>query len=98
MDVHLPLNMTMIRPRDSVRQGECVNECVDIYKRLEKHLQRVLVDYKHCNQDKIFLWHEDRIIARTEWILAPLKGSHGASCHFGADRTLKLFRKWFHTT
>ena len=47
MDVHLPLNMTMIRPHDSVKQGECLRVCVDIYKRFEKHPQRVLVGYEH---------------------------------------------------
>ena len=31
-------------------------------------------------------------------ILAFLKWTHESSGHVGADRTLKLFKKWFHTT
>ena len=38
MDVHLNLNMTMIRPLDGLRQVEYLKEFGDIYKRLEKRL------------------------------------------------------------
>ena len=34
MDVHLDLNMTMIRPLDEIRQVEYVKEFGNIYKRL----------------------------------------------------------------
>ena len=33
MDVHLDLNITMIRPRDGLQQFECLREFGDIYKR-----------------------------------------------------------------
>ena len=44
MDVHLDLNMTMIRPLDGLRQMEYLKEFEDIYKRLEKRLEPVLVN------------------------------------------------------
>ena len=39
MDVHLDLNMTIIRPLDGLQQVEYLKEFGDIYKRLEKRLQ-----------------------------------------------------------
>ena len=47
MDVHLDLNMTMIRPLDGLQQSEYLKEFGDIYKRLEKRLEPLLV-----NQDQ----------------------------------------------
>ena len=44
MDVHLDLNMTMIRPLDGLRQVEYLKEFEDIYKSLEKRLEPVLVN------------------------------------------------------
>ena len=44
MDVHLDLNMTMIRPLDGLRQVEYLKEFGDIYQRLEKRLEPVLVN------------------------------------------------------
>ena len=44
MDVHLDLNMTMIRPLDVLQQAEYLKEFGDIYKRLEKRLEPLLVD------------------------------------------------------
>ena len=44
MDVHLDLNMTMIRPLDGLRQVKYLKEFGDIYKRLEKRLEPVLVN------------------------------------------------------
>ena len=44
MDVHLYLNMTMIRPLDGLRQLEYLKEFGNIYKRLEKRLEPVLVN------------------------------------------------------
>ena len=38
MDVHLDLNMTIIRPLDGLQQAEYLKEFGDIYKRLEKRL------------------------------------------------------------
>ena len=43
MDVHLDLDMTMIRPQDGLQQVEYLKEFWDIYKRLEKRLEPVLV-------------------------------------------------------
>ena len=43
MDVHLDLNMTMIRPLDGLQQVEYLKEFGDIYKRLEKQLEPALV-------------------------------------------------------
>ena len=36
MDVHLDLNITMIRPLDGLQQAEYLKEFGDIYKRLKK--------------------------------------------------------------
>ena len=47
MDVHLDLNMTMIRPLDGLQQSEYLKEFGNIYKRLEKRLEPLLV-----NQDQ----------------------------------------------
>ena len=44
MDVHLDLNMTMIRPVDGLRQVEYLKEFWDIFERLEKSLEPVLVN------------------------------------------------------
>ena len=43
MDVHLDLNMTMIRPPDGLQQVEYLKEFGDIYKRLEKRPEPALV-------------------------------------------------------
>ena len=47
MDVHLDLNMTMIRPLDGLQQSEYLKEFRDIYKRLKKGLEPLL-----ANQDQ----------------------------------------------
>ena len=52
MDVHLDSNMTMIRPLDGLRQVEYLKEFGDIYKRLEKHLQPVLINQEQWKRDK----------------------------------------------
>ena len=44
MDLHLDLNMTMMRPLDGLRQVEYLKEFGDIYKRLEKRLEPVPVN------------------------------------------------------
>ena len=44
MDVHLDLNMTMIRPLDGLQQVEYVKKSGDIYKRLKKRLEPALVN------------------------------------------------------
>ena len=98
MDVHLDLNMTMIRPLDGLQQSEYLKEFGDIYKRLEKCLEPLLVNQDQWKRDKSSLWHEDRIMVPSDRVPALLKWTHESSGHVGADRTLRLFKQWFHTT
>ena len=98
MDVHLDLNMTMIRPLDGLQQSEYVKEFGDIYKRLEKRLEPLLVNQDQWKRDKSHLWHEDCIVVPSDRVPALLKWTHESSGHVGADRTLRLFKQWFHTT
>ena len=51
MDVHLHLHMTMIRFLDGLQQDEYLKEFGDIYKRLEKRLEPVLVSQEQCKPD-----------------------------------------------
>ena len=71
MHVHLDLNMTMIRPLDGLRQVEYLKEFGDIYKRLQKRLETVLVNQEQWKRDNAFLWHED-------WIVMPSETNPGA--------------------
>ena len=98
MDVHLDLNMTMIRPLDGLHQAEYLKEFGDIYKRTEKRLEPVLVNPEQWKRDKSYLWHEDRIVVPSDRVPAILKWTHESSGHVGADRTLRLFKQCFHTT
>ena len=98
MDVHLDLNMTNIRHLDGLKQVEYLKELGDIYKRLEKRLKPVQVNQEQWKRDKTYLWHEDRIVVPSDGIPALLKWTHESSGHVGADRTLRLFNKWFHST
>ena len=98
MDVHLDLNMTMIRPLDGLRQVEYLKEVGDIYKRPEKRLEPVLANQEWWEQDKTYLGHEDRIVLPSDRVPALLKWSHESSGHVGANRTLRLFKQWFHST
>ena len=98
MDVHNDLNMTMLRPLDGLQQVEDPKEFWDIYERLEKRLEPVQVNQEQWKRDKTYLWHEDRIVMPSDCIPALLKWTHESSGHVGADRTLKLLRKWFHST
>ena len=52
MDVHLALNMTMIRPLERRQQVEYLSEFGDIYKPLEKRLEPVLVNQEQWKRDK----------------------------------------------
>ena len=61
MDVHLDLNMTMIRTLDGLKQGGYLKEFGDIHKCLEKRLEPVLVNQEQWKKDKTYLWHDDRI-------------------------------------
>ena len=38
----------------------------DIYKRLEKHLDPLLVNEDQWKRDKSYLWHEDRIVVPSD--------------------------------
>ena len=98
MDVHLDLNMTMIRPPDGLQQAEYLKEFGDSYKRLGKRLEPVLVNQEQWKRDKTYLWHEDRIVLARDRIPALLKWTHESSGHVGADRTFKRFKQWFHST
>ena len=98
MDVHLDLNMTMIRPLEGYQQSEYLKEFGDIYKRLEKRLEPLLVNQDQWKRDKSYLRHEDRIVVPSDRVPALLKWTHESSSHVGADRTLRLFKQWFHTT
>ena len=98
MDVHLDFYMTMIRPLNRLQQVEYLKKFEDIYKRLEKRLESVLVNQEQWKRDKTYLWHEDRIVVPSDRIPALLKWTHESSGHVGADRTFKLFKKWCHST
>ena len=98
MDVDLDLNMTMIRPLDGLEQMEYLKEFGDMYKRLEKRLEPALVDQEQWKRDKTYLWHQDQIVVPSERIPALLKWTHESSGHVGANRSLKLFKQWFHCT
>ena len=98
MDVHLDLNITMIRPLDGLQQSEYLKEFVDIYKQLKKRLEPLLVNQDQWKRDKSYLWHEDRIVVPSDRVPALLKWTHESSGHVGADRTLRLFKQWFHST
>ena len=98
MDLHLDLDMTMIRPLDGLRQVESLNEFGDIYKRLEKRLEPALVNQEQWKWDKTYLWHEDQIVVPSDRIPALLNRTHDASGHVGPNRTLTLFKQWFHST
>ena len=88
----------MFRPLDELEQVEYVKEFGDIYIRLEKRLKPVLSNQEQWERNKTYLWHEDQIIVPSDRISALLKWTHESSGHVGADRTLRLFQKWFHST
>ena len=73
MDVHLDLNMTMIRPLDGLQQVEYLKEFGDICKRPKKHLEPVLVNQEQWKRDGTYLWHEDRIVLPSDRIPARLR-------------------------
>ena len=98
MDVQLDLNMTMIRPPDGLQQVGYLKEFGDIYKRLEKRLEHALVNQDQWKRDKTYLWDEDRIVVPSNRILALFKWAYESSGHVGANRTLKRFKQWFHST
>ena len=88
----------MSRPLDRLQQVEYLKEFGDIYKRLEKRPEPVLVNQEQWKRDKTYLWHEDRIVVPSDEIPALLTWIHESSDHVGADRTWRLLKKWFHST
>ena len=77
---------------------EYPKEFGDIYKRLEKRLEALLVNQEQWKRDKSYLWLEDRIVVPSDRVPALLKWTHESSGHVGTDGTLRLFKQWFHTT
>ena len=99
MDVPLDLNMTMIRPLDGLQQSEYLQEFGDIYRRLEKRLEPLLVNQDQWKRDKSYLWHEDRIVVPSDRVPALLKWNPMSPVVMWVlTRTLRLFKQWFHTT
>ena len=98
MNVHLDLNMSMIPHLDALQPSEYLKEFGDIYKRPENRLEPLLVNQDQWKRDKSYLWHEDRIVVPSDRVPALLKWTYESSGHLGADRTLRLFKQWFHTT
>ena len=98
LDVHLDLNMTMMRPLYGLRQVEYLKVFGDIYKRLEKRLEPVLVNQEQWKRDKTYLWHEDLIVMPSDRIPVLLRWTHESSVHVGASRTMGPFKQWFHST
>ena len=89
---------TRIRPLDGLKEVQYLKEFGDIYKRLEKRLEPILVKQEQWTRDRTYRWHEDPIVVPSNRILALLKWTHESSGHVGADRTLRLFKQWFHST
>ena len=81
MDVHLDLNMTMIRPLDGLQQAEYLKDFGDIYKRLQERLEPALVNQDQWKRDKTYLWHGDRMIVPSDRIPALLKWTHESCGH-----------------
>ena len=98
IDVHLDLNMTMIRHLDGIRQVEYLKEFGDIYKRRKKPLEPLLVNQEQWKRETTYLWHDDRIVVPSERIPALLKCTYESSRRVGASGTLGLFKQWFHCT
>ena len=69
--------MTIIRPLDGLQQPEYLKEFGDIYKRLEKHLEPLLVNQDQWKRDKSYLWHEYRIVVPSDRVSGLLKWTHG---------------------
>ena len=60
-------------PLDGLKQVQYLKEFGNIYKRLEKRLEPVLVNQEQWKRDKTYLWHEDRIVVPSDRIPALLK-------------------------
>ena len=73
MDVQLDLHISMIRPLDGLQHVEYLKEFGEIYNRVEKRLEPVLVNQEQWNREKIYIWHEDRKVVRSDRIPALLK-------------------------
>ena len=71
--------MTMIRPLDGLQQSEYLQEFGDIYRRLEKRLEPLLVNQDQWKRDKGYLWHEDGIVVPSDRVPALLKWTHESS-------------------
>ena len=88
MDVHLDLNMTMIRPLDGLQQAEYLKEFRDTFKRLQKRLEPLLVNQEQWKRDKSYLWQKDRIVVPSDRVQALLKWTDCNRCivvHLSCD-------------
>ena len=65
---------SMIRPLDALGKAEYLKEFRDIYKRLEKRLEPLLVNQEQWKRDKSYLWHEDRIVVPSDRVPALFGG------------------------
>ena len=49
-------------------------------------------------RDKTYLWHEHRMVVPSNRIPALVTWTHESSGHVGANHTLRLLKRWFHST
>ena len=77
---------------------EYLKEFVDIYKRLGKRLEPLLVNQEQWKRDKSYFWHQEHIVVPSDGVPALLKWTNESSGHMAADCMLRLFNQWFHTT
>ena len=74
MDVHLDLNMTMIRPLDGTPTIGVPTGVWGISTGAwRKRLEPLLVNQDQWKRDKSYLWHEDRIVVPSDRVPALLK-------------------------
>ena len=81
-----------------LRRTPVVQELISRGAQIEAHMDNVLVNVEQWKRDKIYFWHEDRIVVRSNRIAALLEWTHESSGHGGADCTLRLFKQWFRST
>ena len=68
------------------------------YEIVISRLEPVLVNKEHWKRNKTYLLHDGQIVVPRDRFSALPRWTHESSGHVGADLTLKLFKKWFHST